>query len=214
MAKIGVFDSGVGGLSVARAIEKAFPADTVTYVNDKAHVPYGDKTAQQILGFMTPILQQLIDQGCEVVVIACNTATTTVIDALRERFSVPLVGIEPMVKTAAEQTMSGIITVCATPGTLASGRYQTLKQTYAANLTVLEPDCSKWAYMIEHDHLQREFIADEINDVCEKGADVIVLGCTHYHWIEELILELVAGRAIVLQPEPAVIQQLRHLLGR
>ena len=98
--KIGVFDSGVGGLAIARAIEKALPNDEVVYVNDRAHVPYGDKTPEQLLGFVAPILQKLAGDGCKVIVIACNTVTTTIIDSLRERIPVPLVGIEPMVKPA------------------------------------------------------------------------------------------------------------------
>jgi len=214
MAKIGVFDSGAGGLSVAKAIEKAFPDDTITYVNDKAHVPYGNKMPEEIIAFMTPILQQLITDGCEVIVIACNTATTLVINDLRKLFNVPLIGIEPMVKPAAAQTKTGVIAVCATPGTLASPRYQWLKDTYASETTVLEPDCSRWAYMIEHNKVQQEYIAAEINEVCDKGADVIVLGCTHYHWIESMILQLAAGRAAVIQPEPAIIRQLSVTLGR
>jgi glutamate racemase len=214
MAKIGVFDSGAGGLSVAKAIEKAFPNDTITYVNDKAHLPYGDKTPRQIITFMTPILTQLVADGCEVIVIACNTATTTVINDLRKLCMVPLIGIEPMVKPAAAQTKTGIIAVCATPGTLTSPRYQWLKDTYASDVTVLEPDCSTWASMIEHNQVQQEYIAAEINEVCGKGADVIVLACTHYHWIESLVKQLAADRATVIQPEPAIIRQLGVILGR
>jgi glutamate racemase len=212
MHTIGVFDSGIGGLSVARAIEKARPGDRVIYVNDKAHVPYGDKSPEQLLGFVVPILQGLNDQGCEVIVIACNTVTTTLIAELRQRMSVPLIGIEPMVKPAAAATRTGVIAVCATPATLKSERYAWLKQTYAGEVTVLEPDCATWAYMIEHNQLNERRIGQQIDSLCAQGADQIVLGCTHYHWIEDVVKRFAARRAAILQPEQAIINRLQAML--
>jgi len=210
--KVGVFDSGVGGLSVAKAIQLAVPDLDVQYAHDREHVPYGDKTPEQLLGFVVPILQKLVDEGCRCIIIACNTVTTTLIGQLRELISVPLIGMEPMVKPAAEQTYTGIIAVCATPGTLKSERYQWLKHTYATDKKVLEPDCSRWSYMIEHNVIEDEYIARQIDELCDAGADVIVLGCTHYHWIEQKIRAMAKGRAVVIQPEPAVIRQLQHIL--
>lgn len=214
MTNVGVFDSGVGGLSVAHAIQKAMPNISVHYVHDKEHVPYGDKTPEQLLEFVTPILQQLVKDGCECIVIACNTVTTTIITQLRATISVPLIGIEPMIKPAAQHTKTGVIAVCATPATLASNRYQYLKQTYAGDKTVIEPDCSRWSYMIEHNHIEDDFIAHQIEAVCDAGADVIVLGCTHYHWIEAKIQALARGRAHVIQPESAIIRQLQRILRK
>jgi glutamate racemase len=214
MAKIGVFDSGIGGLSVANSIKKAMPDDQVIFLNDAEHMPYGDKTPKQVLGLVTPILQKLVTEGCEAIVIACNTVTTTLIKDLRERITVPLIGMEPMVKPAAEQTKTGIIAVCATPATLGSERYAWLKETYASDVQVIEPDCSKWAYMIQHDEVREETIRKQIEAVCEQGADIIVLGCTHYHWIEDLIQSIAAKRAVVVQPEQPVIAQLQRVLGR
>lgn len=214
MPKIGVFDSGVGGLSVANAIEKAHPSYDVVYVNDRKNVPYGAKTPAVLLGLVTPILQNLVAEGCEVIVIACNTVTTTLITQLREIIPVPFIGIEPMVKPAAERTKTGIIAVCATPATLASERYKWLVSTYAADKTIIEPDCSQWSYMIEHNKVNDVFIAAQIEEMCAAGADVIVLGCTHYHWIEEKIRDLAAGRAEIIQPEQAIIRQLQRILER
>ncbi len=214
MAKIGVFDSGVGGLSVANAIERAYPDHEVIYVNDRKHVPYGGKTPEVLLGFVTPILQKLVHDGCDAIVIACNTVTTTLIARLREIIPVPLIGIEPMVKPAAEHTKTGVIAVCATPTTLSSERYQWLKTTYASDKTIIEPDCSQWSYMIEHNKVNDVYIAAQVNAMCERGADVIVLGCTHYHWIEEKIRGMTKGRAEVMQPEQAVIRQLVKVLER
>ena len=210
--KIGVFDSGIGGLSVARALEKAFPEHEITFVNDSQHVPYGSRKPKEILGFIQPIFQGLVDEGCGLIVVACNTVSTTLIKELRELFPVPLVAMEPMIKPAAEQTKTGIIAVCATPTTLASKRYSWLKEVYARDVQVIEPDCSRWSYMIEHDQVNDESIARQIDTVCAAGADVIVLGCTHYHWIEEKIVAMAAGRATVIQPEQAIVARVRHLL--
>ncbi len=214
MYKIGVFDSGIGGKSVAQAIERALPNAHVIYVNDSQHVPYGDKSPDELLGFVVPILQDLQRQGCQTIVIACNSVTTTIISQLREHLSIPLIGMEPMVRPAAQLTQTGTIAVCATPLTLASERYKWLKHTYAPDVRVLEPDCSRWAYMIEQNQINKEVIKDQIDAMCDAGADVIVLGCTHYHWIEAEIAELAAGRARVIQPEQAVIVQLKRVLAQ
>ncbi|HVS58131.1 MAG TPA: glutamate racemase [Candidatus Saccharimonadales bacterium] len=210
--KIGVFDSGIGGLSVARAIEKALPEHEMIFVNDAEHVPYGSKKPDEILGYVVPILQKLVDGGCQVIVIACNTVTTTLITELRAHISVPLVAVEPMVKPAAEQTRTGVIAVCATPATLASQRYGQLKAEYAKDITVVEPDCGDWAFMIEHQQVDERAIQARIQEVLDKRADVIVLACTHYHWIEELIKRLAKDRADIIQPEQALIRQLKRVL--
>src|SRR5690606_39192842 len=119
---IGVFDSGVGGLSVANAIKKAFPEYEVLLREDSENLPYGTKTPDELYGLVLPILQNMIQEGCIVIVIACNTVTTTLISRLRQELSIPLVGMEPMVKPAAEQTKTGVIAVCATLATLKSER--------------------------------------------------------------------------------------------
>lgn len=214
MLKIGVFDSGVGGLSVASAIKKSIPSAEILYRDDRAHVPYGNRSPQELLGFVLPILREMVAAGCDVIVIACNTVTTTLIDQLREHITdVPLVGMEPMVKPAAAMTKTGKIVVCATPATLASERYTWLKQNYAADVSVLEPDCSNWASMIEAKQVDKHHIAVLINEAIKLDADVIILGCTHYHWIEDMIKDIVDGRAVVLQPEEPVIRQLKRVLG-
>ena len=211
--KIGVFDSGVGGKAVAQAIEDELPDLDIMVREDHENLPYGNKTPAQLLELVTPIFASMVDAGCQVIVVACNTVTTTIICQLRQRFSVPLVAVEPMVKPAAAHTKTGIIAVCATPTTLKSARYQWLKDTYAADKTVLEPDCSDWAAMIEDDHIDGATIAARIQEVLNQGADVVVLGCTHYHWIEHQIRILCAGRAKVLQPEKPVIAQLKRVLA-
>lgn len=209
--KIGVFDSGVGGLSVGWAIQQAFPDDKVEVLEDSGNLPYGTKTPAQLLTLTLPILRLLAARS-DVIVIACNSLTTNCIDDLRAALPVPIVGIEPMVKAAAEQTKSSIIAVCATPATLSSRRYQYLKNTYAAGVKVIEPDCSHWATLIQSNILNRDAVHAQIEGACQDGADVIVLGCTHYHWIEKMVHEVAAGRAQVLQPEQAINKQLSRVL--
>lgn len=210
--KIGVFDSGVGGLSVANAIKKALPEAEVILKEDKEHVPYGTKTTKQIYRFVKPFFQEFIDEGCQVIVVACNTVTTNLISRLREEFDIPMVGMEPMVKPAAANTKTGVIAVCATPRTLSSKRYRWLKDEYAKGVKVLEPDVADWALMIENNTLQREKVAETIEEMVKQGADEIVLGCTHYHWIDGVIKDLAAGRAEVIHPEEATILQLKKVL--
>jgi glutamate racemase len=212
--KIGVFDSGVGGLSVAIAIQKALPEVSALYREDKENLPYGTKTPDQLFGLVTPILEQMVQDGCQVIVIACNTVTTTLIKRLREVIAVPLVGMEPMVKPAAEQTKSKVIAVFATPTTLGSERYAWLKQEYAKDVMVIEPDCSTWAKMVEQNKIEEKEIKDNVDAALKAGADMIVLGCTHYHWIEELVQSMAKDKAKVIQPEQPVIEQLKRVIEK
>jgi glutamate racemase len=212
-AKIGVFDSGVGGLSVANAVKKELPDCEVIYREDSKNVPYGNKGLDEIYQYTKPILEELVRAGCSVIVVACNTVTTNLIIRLRKEISIPLVGMEPMVKPASEASLSKVIAVCATPRTLQSERYNWLKEEYAKGIKVLEPDCSDWSFMIETNQLDRKKIAKIINAMCTKSADQIVLGCTHYHWIEDIIIDESKGRAQVLQPETPVINQLKRVLA-
>ncbi len=209
---IGVFDSGVGGEAVVSAIKAALPGTRVVYIADKKHLPYGNKPLDHIVNWVLPKLLELEAQGCQIIVIACNTVTTNLIDQLRPQLSVPLVGMEPMVKPAADLTKTGVIAVCATPNTLRSQRYQQLKQAYAGGVLVLEPDCSDWAMMIENNQIDQGHIKQRLEAALDQKADVIVLGCTHYHWIEELIRAIAGDRALVLQPEEPVIAQLQRVL--
>ncbi len=212
MRKIGVFDSGVGGLSVATAIEKALPNHQVIFRDDKKNVPYGIKNKQELLKLVSPILKSMAEDGCEVIVIACNTVTTTLIHELRHNISIPLIGMEAMIKPASIKTKSNYIAVFATPTTLASSRYYDLKKQYTKDIKVIEPDCSDWSYMIESNQINKDKIHTITESVCNQGADVIVLGCTHYHWIEDLIKQSAGSRAEVLQPEAPVIKQLKNIL--
>lgn len=212
--KIGVFDSGIGGMSVAHAIAEAFPDVDVIFEDDHENLPYGIKSPDELRRLAIPHLNSLKEKGCTIIVVACNTLSTTIIPDLKNDFPVPLVPIVPMIKPASLATKTKKVAVCATPTTLASERYAELKREYGEGIEFIEPYCGDWAEMIESNDVDQLNIQRVINDVCAHGADVIVLGCTHYHWIETEIKELADGRAVVIQPEQAVIQNLASMLGR
>ncbi len=213
--KIGVFDSGIGGEIVANDLKKHFPNATITAINDRVHLPYGTKTEEQVINLTDTAIQPLIAAASDVIVIACNTATTIALSFLRKKYPDQLfVGIEPMIKTASELTRTNVVAVCATPATLKSKRYNELKKSFAADITVLEPDCSDWASMIEANSVDMSRISSVIADSLAKKADVIVLGCTHYHWIYEQITRLSQERAHIIEPTPSIARQITALTAK
>jgi glutamate racemase len=212
--KLGIFDSGIGGEAVAATLRRTFPEADIRTVNDHDNVPYGSKTPDEILRLTEAAIQPLLLARCDVIILACNTATAIAITPLRARYPhQKFIGIEPMIKTAAALTKSNVIAVCATAATLASDQYARLIERFGAHLTVLEPDCSNWAYMIENDQINHQEIEAVVRDMCEKGADVIVLGCTHYHWIKDLVIELAGGRAEVIEPSEAIGRRVAALVN-
>lgn len=209
---IGVFDSGIGGEAVARALAQAFPDADIITVNDREHLPYGDKSPQEVQTLTDAAIQPLL--GSSVIVIACNTATTLALPFLRTRYPAEtFVGIEPMMGPAARTTQKRVVCVCATPATLASDRYIELKQRHMSGIKVIEPDCSEWAIMIEHNNVNEDHIRATIIPALESGADSIVLGCTHYHWIKDLIEEIAEGRAVVLEPSEIIVRHIQVQLA-
>lgn len=217
--KIGVFDSGRGGDAVAARLRELLPAAEVITANDAAHVPYGSRPDDEVQRLTEAGVAPLLEAGCDAVVLACNTATAAAIEHLRlEIPDTPFVGLEPMVKPAARMSTSGVIAVCATPGTLRSARYQRLKDTWAPETTVLEPDCSDWAATIERQGPDAVDLAPLTEQVRASGADVVVLACTHYHWLkarieEHLAAEIPERRITVLEPSDAVASQVTRVLG-
>lgn len=213
--KLGVFDSGIGGEAVAAALQQTFQDAIIAVVNDRTHVPYGNRPPEEVRALTENTLLPLLDNSCDVIVIACNTATALAIEYLRSKYPTQkFIGIEPMIKPASKLTKSNTIAVCATPATLASERYAQLIHTHGQHLTLFEPDCSDWAYLIENNMINRSHITSAIDDACNRGADVIILGCTHYHWIKALVNEVAAGRAIVLEPSEAIGRRVRSLLQK
>lgn len=169
---------------------------------------------RKFYNLVVPKLRELEASGCQIIVVACNTITTTLIDRLRSVINVPLIGVEPMIEASVKRTKTGKIAVCATPATLTSRRYADLKDQYAQTIEVIEPNCSDWAYLIEHNQMSEGIIRKRLEPILESGADVIVLGCTHYHWIEDTIQSIADTRAVVVQPEEYTINLLRKELAR
>jgi len=211
--KIGVFDSGIGGKAVARRLSQLLPTAEIMCIDDRKNVPYGNRPVGEIIKLSSIAIQPLIDAECDAIVIACNTVTTTAIAHLRAAHpNMKFVGIEPMVKPAAAQTKTGTIAVLATPATLHSESYNSLKKTWAHNATVIEPDTSDWATLIESGESDEVPIEDTVFQLIEQRADVIVLACTHYHWLKERAEEAAGKRAVILEPSDAIGNRIISLL--
>jgi len=215
---IGVFDSGLGGLSVLAALVDALPQADFRYYADTAHVPYGDKSDEQIQRRVLAIGGELADRGCDLLVVACNTATAAAVQALRTAHPrIPVVGVEPGIKPAAQETRSGRIAVLATESTAKSARLQRLIREHAAAVEVHIEPCPGWATHVEMLRLDDPALASDIalriEPLLARGVDRIVLGCTHYSFLAPLLNQVIAGRAGLVDVADAVARQARRLSG-
>jgi glutamate racemase len=218
---IGVFDSGLGGLSVWRALKSAMPGQATLYLADQARAPYGPRRLDEVRGLTLGCAAWLIAQGCQTVVLACNTATAAAADEARAQWpAISFVGIEPAIKPAAQSTRTGVLGVLATQATFDSPRYASLVHRHGAGLRVLARACPAWVNLVEEGPRRRPdtaaLIAAEIDPLLDAGADQIILGCTHFPllmtWIEAAIARWRASSGIargiqVLDPAPAVARQ-------
>lgn len=216
---IGVFDSGLGGLSVLAAIAHALPRADLVYLADSAHVPYGDKTDGFITGRVLAIGRHLAASGCHLLVVACNTATTAAIQTLRSHLpGVQVVGVEPGVKPAAQSSPARHIAVLATEATARSQRLRQLVEHHADGTRVDIVPCPGWATHVET--LQpdsatfRAEVSAKIEALLAAGADRIVLGCTHYAFLTPIIAPLLAGRAELIDVSAAIARQVMRLGGQ
>jgi len=216
LAPIGVFDSGVGGLSVLREIRRELPSEDLIYVADSGYAPYGDRPAEYVQARAVAMVEFLERQGAKAVVVACNTATGIAIDALRAQFGLPIIAIEPAVKPAVAHTRSGVVGVLATTQTLSSQKFSTLVKTHAGDVQVLSQPCPGLVEQVEAGEISsqatRSLVDRYVQPLVEKGADTIVLGCTHYPFLSAVIQD-VAGRGVmVIDPAVAVARELRRRL--
>ena len=216
-AAVGVFDSGVGGLSVLREIRALLPAQALRYVADSGHAPYGDKAAQQVQARAERIIEFLAAQPVQAVVVACNTVTGLSIQALRQRFpQLPLVAIEPAVKPAVAATRSGTVGVLATHNTVHSPGLARLIAAHAGPVRVLAQACPGWVELVERGELDgpasRAAVAACLDPLLAQGADVLVLGCTHYPFLRPLIEQHAGPGVQVLDPAAAVARELLRRL--
>ena len=216
---IGVFDSGLGGLSVLAAIADRLPQADLAYLADTAHVPYGNKDDAFISARVLAIGHFLVNQGCSQLVVACNTATAAAAAALREAMpDIPVIGIEPGVKPAAAASPRRHIAVLATESTTRSERLARLIRDYASDVRVDVLACPGWATKVEALCLDDEDFADSarrhLAPVLDAGADRIVLGCTHYAFLAPLLAPIIDGRAELVDVADAVARQCERLAGR
>ncbi len=213
---IGVFDSGIGGLSVLREIHHLLPAHPTLYVADQGHLPYGPRSNAEILAFSEAITRYLIEQGARVVVIACHTASAAALYTLRERYPhVPFVGMEPAVKPAAERTRSGVVGVLSTETTARGALYKRVLQRYARGVRVITqvaPDLVQIAEeQSQHTPAGRAVLERTLRPLMNAGADEVVLGCTHFPFLAAAIQEIVGENVALVDPGPAVARQTMRL---
>ncbi|MCC6499051.1 MAG: glutamate racemase [Anaerolineales bacterium] len=216
-APIGVFDSGVGGLSVLRAMREQLPNEALLYFGDQAHIPYGPRPMEQIRRFSETITNFLLAHNAKIVVVACNTASAAALKYLRERFpDTQFVGMEPAVKPAAEHTRTGKVGVLATPATFQGELYASVVERFANGVELFQDTCNGLVQQIEQGNLSgvetRRILQDALAPMLEKNIDMVVLGCTHYPFVIPLIREIVGENVRVIDPAPAVARQVERRL--
>ncbi len=216
-APVGLFDSGVGGLSVLREVRARLPDEALLYVADSGHVPYGEKSPEFIRERSQKIAEFLLGQGAKALVLACNTATAAAVADLRERYpELPIVGMEPAVKPAAAATRSGVVGVLATTGTLKSAKFAALLDRFASDVRVITQPCPGLVEQIEAGELDapltRELLHGWVEPLLAEGCDTLILGCTHYPFIEPVLRELVPESVSLVDTGAAVARHLQVLL--
>ncbi len=214
-----MFDSGVGGLSVLRAVRTLLPAEHLIYVADQINMPYGPRPAGEIQRFSEQITRWLLAQGCKLLVVACNTASAAALRLLRDTFpDTPFVGMEPAVKPAAERSQTGVVGVLATPTTLQGEMYANVVARFADGVRVIDRPVPGLVEAIEHGHAQsmamRIQLQQALDPLLEAGVDILVLGCTHYPFAADIIQAIAGAGVQLIDPAPAVARQVAWLLAR
>jgi len=214
---IGIYDSGVGGLSVLREMRGLLPAEHLLYFGDQAKVPYGVRPIEELQQLAEGVIRFLLEQRCKLVVIACNTASAAALKHLRSLYpDLPTVGMEPAVKPAAEQTLSGKVGVLATPSTFSGALYASVVERFAHDVEVFQNTCPGLVAQIENGYLAtpktRRILENAINPMLDAGVDTLVMGCTHYPFVIPEIEKITRGRARVIDPAPAIARQVRRVL--
>ena len=214
---VGIFDSGVGGLSVLREIQALLPTQPLYYIGDQVHVPYGKRQPAEIRRFSFAMTRYLLDAGAGLVVVACNTASAAALKDLRQEFpDVPFVGMEPALKPATQQTHNKVVGVLATPATFQGELYNTLVEKFARDVDVLTSTLPGLVEAIEAGRLDtpqtRAILEEAIKPMLAQGADTLVLGCTHFPFALPLIREIAGPDVNVIDPAPAIARRTQALL--
>ncbi|MCW5899485.1 MAG: glutamate racemase [Flavobacteriales bacterium] len=214
---IGVFDSGIGGLTVAATILQALPTERLLYFGDQAHLPYGQRSLEEVRGFSVAITGALLAAGCKMIVIACNTASGAALRHLRALHpETPFVGMEPAVKPAVEHTTTGVVGVIATTATFQSEVYASVVERFGRGVEVLHQPCPGLVRSIESGDLDgpgtETMLRGWLEPLMARGIDALVLGCTHYPLVRPLIERIVGPGVRVIDPAPAVARQVVRLV--
>lgn len=216
-APIGIFDSGVGGLSVYQAVRHALPAEDTIYIADSGHAPYGDRSNEFITERAVAMTEFLVAAGAKAVVVACNTATVIAVEQLRRQFSIPIIALEPAIKPAIEHSRSGTIGVLATRKTIESPAVKRLCRTHGANSRILLQPCPGFVEQVERGEMDHPDTYDLIRRYVEPllvaGADTLVLGCTHYVYLAQQIRMIVGPDVKILDSSVAVARQVGRRIG-
>ena len=217
-APVGVFDSGLGGLSVLRALRAQLPGESVIYAADSLYAPYGERDDDFIAERTLAIGQWLVTQGAKVLVVACNTATAQSIAMVRERLPIPLIGVEPGIKPAASQSKTRVAGVLATQVTLRSARFQSLLERYAADCRFLCQPGHGLVQAIERCDVGsaelRALLQSYLQPMLDAGADTLVLGCTHYPFLDAAIRDIVGERMTLIDTSVAIARQVERVLDQ
>lgn len=223
-APIGVFDSGVGGLSVLQHMRALLPAENFLYVADSGYAPYGERSPEFIRERSLAIANFLLEKNIKALVVACNTATAAAVQMLRESLSIPVIAMEPGIKPAVEATRSKVVGVLATAGTLESARFFSLVNRYAGDVEIVTQPCAGLVECIEANDLTSpqtlDLLRGYLDPLLNRGADVIVLGCTHYPFLRKQIESIVRGKNLniggheiaIIDTGPAVAKELKRRL--
>lgn len=218
-APIGVYDSGVGGLSVLRAIHSQLPFEATLYFADQAKVPYGERPLEEVRQLAEGVTRMMMNQGTKLIVIACNTASAAALKYLRDLYpKYPFVGMEPAVKPAAEQTLSGKVGVLATPSTFQGELYASVVERFAKDVQIYEATCPGLVKQIERGYLQtpltRRILQQALQPMLAEGVDTLVMGCTHFPFVIPLIQQIAGEGVRVIDPAPAIARQTERVLTR
>ncbi len=215
---IGIFDSGVGGISIWKEIQDRLPMEDTIYLADSKNAPYGEKPKETIVQLSVKNTELLLQQGCKLIVVACNTATTNAIAYLRETYDVPFIGIEPAIKPAALHSKSKTIGVLATRGTLSSALFHSTSKNHAADISILEQEGTGLVELIEaglaNSDETRKLLQAYVRPMVEKGIDHLVLGCTHYPHLIPLLKEILPDHVRIIDCGAAVASQTYRVLEK
>lgn len=213
---IGIFDSGSGGLSVLREVLKLLPGEKFVYYADNANCPYGEKTPEFTQSRCRAITEYLLSRGARIIVVACNTATAAAITTLRNEYPVKFIGMEPAVKPAALSSKTGVIGVLATAGTLKGSKYLTTKGIYEDDVEIVEHVGQGFVELVENGILDgpqaEETVRKSLQPLLDAGADRIVLGCTHYPFLRNVIQRIAGPDVQIIDPAPAVAKHLIEVM--